>query len=150
MKFEFSAGGIVFQTANAKIEILMVQHGGYSHHWGFPKGHIGDHIKGESKEVAALREVKEETGINAEILRELRPIEYWYNYEKEKRKKTVYFFIMKALGGSFAEKDQEMQRVEWVPLVNVLQTLTYDSEKKLFQDSVLLIEELVKSEIIEV
>src|SRR5574337_540131 len=132
MKFEFSAGGVVYKkipstsSGQNQILILVSQHSQH-HGWVFPKGLIGDkeHLKGEKKEDTAVREVKEETGIDGEIVEAVTPVVYWYNWEGEKRKKTVYYFIMKHLGGNTEERDHEMEAVEWLPMDQVLDRLTY-------------------------
>ena len=131
---EFSAGGVVVKHQNSRNEILVVKHGKYGH-WSFPKGHIGDKIQGESKETAALREVKEETGTTAEILEELKPETYWYQRDGEKRKKTVYFFLMRYVSGNTSDRDHEMEEVEWLPDVEVLDRLTYPSDKAVWQEA---------------
>lgn len=141
MMFEFSAGGVVFRKHQNKVDILMVQHGGYSHHWSFPKGHIGDKIEGESKEEAAVREVKEETGIDAVLVRELTPIEFWYSRDGEKRKKKVYFYVMEFRGGDFKKKDFEMQKVVWIPIELVEKKVTHTSDKEMFLEAKKYIEE---------
>src|SRR3990167_7201413 len=135
MKFEFSAGGIVFQNQKSKIKnqkdgllILLCQHS-YHHGWGFPKGLIGDSVKGEGKIETAVREVEEETGAKAEIIRALNPITYWYQFENEKIKKTVYYYIMKYTEGDITKHDTEMENVEWVESKNVLSKLTFPSDK---------------------
>lgn len=144
MKFEFSAGGIVYKQDKGQIFILIAQH---SQHlgWVFPKGLIGDTQKGEKKEVTAVREVKEETGIDAEIVEQLPKIEYWYRFEGEMRKKTVYYYIMKHLGGSFDEKDHEMKNVEWVNIDEVLDKLTYKSDKGVWQKAKEIIQHIAKA-----
>lgn len=131
MKLEFSAGGIVYKKANNEIKILVSQHSQH-HGWVFPKGLIGDKHKGEKKEVTAVREVKEETGIDAEIVRELEPVSYWYVFKGEKIKKTVYYYLMKFLGGDFKDRDFEMENVEWLPVEEVEDRLTYKSDKKVW------------------
>ena len=93
MKFQFSAGGIVFKKENGKTFVLVSQHSQH-HGWVFPKGLIGDHIEGESKESTAIREVEEETGILAKILRPLSPVNYWYVWNKEKIKKSVKPYVI--------------------------------------------------------
>lgn len=132
IKFEFSAGGIVFRKEDDTIRILVAQHSMH-HGWVFPKGLIGDNHKGEKKDVTAIREVKEETGIDAEIIEELPKIEYWYKFEGELRKKTVYYYIMKYIGGSFEERDNEMEAVEWLPFGEVAERLTYKSDKEVWE-----------------
>jgi len=150
MKFEFSAGGIVCQNQKSKtkgqngILILLCQHS-FHHGWGFPKGLIGDKVKGEKKETTAIREVEEETGAKAEILEALDPISYWYVFEGEKIKKTVYYFVMKYLEGDITKHDNEMENVEWLPIEKVLERLTFKSDKKVFEAALPLIEKLAAS-----
>lgn len=140
-KLEFSAGGVVYKKENGQTLILVSQHS-YHHGWVFPKGLIGDRVEGEKKIDTAVREVKEETGIDAEIVQELASISYWYVYEGEKRKKTVYYYIMKALGGDFSERDTEMEDVEWLLIDKVDERLSYKSDKKVFKQARPLIEGL--------
>jgi 8-oxo-dGTP diphosphatase len=126
MKFEFSAGGIVYKKEEGKTFILLGQHSGHKG-WVFPKGLIGDHKKREGKEETAVREVKEETGVEAEIEKQITPVKYWYVWEGEKRKKTVYYFLMKETGGNINDHDWEMSDVKWVGVEEVEKTLTYPS-----------------------
>lgn len=146
MKFEFSAGGVVFKNkkvkSNEQIEILLCQHS-YHHGWGFPKGLIGDHKKGESKEETAIREVEEETGARAEILDALDPVTYWYKLKDETIKKTVYFFVMKYIDGDITKHDFEMENVEWIESDKVLDKLTYKSDKEVFKKAAPIIRRLV-------
>ena len=146
MKFEFSAGGIVYKKENAKIYILVSQHSQHKG-WVFPKGLIGDkdHIKGEKKEATAIREVREETGAKAEIVKQIIPVTYWYVLEAEKRKKTVYYFIMKYVGGDITKHDFEMADVEWLPSDKVLDRLTYKGDKDAYKEALPLIKKLAKS-----
>jgi len=150
MKFEFSAGGVVYKhgtkqkggsTRNSTedILILLAQHSQH-HGWVFPKGIIGDSKENESKEETAVREVEEETGVLAEILQPLEPVSYWYQWESEKRKKTVYYFIMEYISEDKNKKDQEMEAVEWLSIDAVAGRLTYPSDKKVWAAAQPLIE----------
>lgn len=134
MKFEFSAGGIVFKKEGTKILILVAQHSQH-HGWVFPKGLIGDKVKGEEKENTALREVEEETGIKGKILKPLTPVEYWYVFGGEKIKKKVYYFLMEEAGGNIENHDNEMENVEWLPKENVEERLTYKSDKQVWEEA---------------
>ncbi len=139
MKFEFSAGGIVYKPirqAQGKKEflILVCQHSQH-HGWVFPKGLIGDNIKGEKKEDTAVREVEEETGVKAVIRKALKPVTYWYVFEGEKIKKTVYYFIMEYVSGDITKHDHEMENVEWLPTDEVEKRLTYNSDKKVWKEA---------------
>jgi 8-oxo-dGTP pyrophosphatase MutT (NUDIX family) len=144
MKFQFSAGGIVFRSSqnlgfkpkfsNQRIEILVCQHSQH-HGWVFPKGLIGDHIKDEGKKETALREVKEETGILGKIIKPLNPIGYWFILDGEKIQKTVYYFIMEYVAGDTDDHDFEMENVEWLKKEKVEKRLTYESDKKVWQEA---------------
>jgi len=139
MKLEFSAGGIVYKYKKLNIKnkkrgvlILVAQHSGHKG-WVFPKGLIGDYIENEVKEETALREVKEETGVVGKILNSLTPVTYWYVFEGEKRRKTVYYFLMEYISGNINDHDWEMQEVEWIPVDEVEKRLTYSSDKKVWK-----------------
>lgn len=134
MRLEFSAGGVVLQKKNHKTEILLGQHSQH-HGWVFPKGIIGDKIEGESKEATAIREVQEETGIVGKIIAPLSPVTYWYQFKGEKRKKTVYYFVMEYVSGDTKDHDWEMETVEWLPPDKVAERLTYPSDKKVWQEA---------------
>lgn len=133
MRFEFSAGGVVFRRITnyekqKNVEILVAQHSQH-HGWVFPKGIID---KDEKKEETALREVEEETGIVGKILKPLQPVTYWYNLEGEKIKKTVYYFLMEFVSGDTKNHDDEMENVEWIPREEVEKKLTYKSDKEVW------------------
>jgi len=140
MKQEYSAGGVVFRKNNESkgIEILIAQHS-LHHGWIFPKGHIADTIKNESKEEAALREVKEETGIDGKIIQPLRPIEYAFEKGEERIHKTVYYFLMEYLSGDSSIRDHEMEQVEWLPSEEVANRLTYESDTSVWEEAQTLI-----------
>lgn len=132
MKFEFSAGGIVYKNQKDKILILVAQHSQH-HGWVFPKGLIGDQIKGEKKEETAVREVEEESGIKAKIVESFKPVTYWYVFEGEKVKKTVYYFLMEYQSGDIKNHDFEMENIEWLDINEVEKRLTYKSDKQVWQ-----------------
>jgi len=139
MKFEFSAGGLVYKKERGKILILVAQHSQH-HGWVFPKGLIDQKPKTkdkrlETKEEAALREVKEETGISAKIIKPLTPVSYWYNFEGEKIKKTVYYFLMEYVSGDTKDHDFEMENVECIPMDEVENRLTYKSDREVWKQA---------------
>ncbi len=137
MTFQFSAGGVVFRKEGPKTLILVAQHSQH-HGWVFPKGLIGDHKKGEKKEETAVREVEEETGIRAEILKPLTPVTYWFVFEKEKIRKTVYYFLMDFIEDT-GKRDKEMENVAWLEKNEVMEKLTYKSDKSVWQEAERLI-----------
>lgn len=138
MRFEFSAGGIVYKEENGKLLILVSQHSQH-HGWVFPKGIIGDTHTGETKETTALREVEEEAGVVGKILKPLTPVTYWYVWEGDKRKKTVYYFLMEFVSGDITKHDHEMEAVEWLPVEEVAKRLTYKTDKEAWEEAKKLI-----------
>ena len=134
MKFEFSAGGIVYKKEGNKLLILVSQHSQH-HGWVFPKGLIGDKIKNEGKEETALREVEEETGVRGKIVKPLKEVQYWYVFDKEKIKKTVYYFLMEYVSGDIKNHDFEMENVEWIEPEKVEDRLTYKSDKQVWEEA---------------
>jgi len=142
MKFQFSAGGIVYKKENNETLILISQHSQH-HGWVFPKGLIGDHVEQENKEQTALREVKEETGVDGKIIRALNPITYWFVMDKdpsagsgqEKIRKTVYYYLMEYVGGDITKHDHEMEEVGWLPANKVEARLTYKSDKIVWKEA---------------
>lgn len=139
MKREFSAGGVVFKKENGSTFILVSQHSGH-HGWVFPKGFIGDKKAGESKEETAIREVKEETGVDGKIIKPLTPVTYWFQMDGEKHQKTVYYFIMEYVGGDIADHDWEMEDVEWLLPAEVEKRLSFKSDKKVWEEAKTIIE----------
>ncbi len=134
MKFEFSAGGIVYKKEEGNVFVLVSQHSQH-HGWVFPKGRIGDHIENEKKEETAIREVEEETGAKGKIIKSLKPIVYFYEWEGKKIKKTVYYFLMEYESGDITKHDFEMENVEWLKKEEVENRLTYPSDKKIWQEA---------------
>jgi 8-oxo-dGTP pyrophosphatase MutT (NUDIX family) len=84
---------------------------------------------GEAPDAAALREVREETGLQARIVRSLGDINYWYVWEGQRVRKKVSFFLMEATGGDVSLHDHEMEEVRWFPLHEANRAASYKSER---------------------
>lgn len=102
--------------------------------WGLPKGEIED---GESPQEAALREVREETGVVAEIVDELDKVTYWFSRPKDRVRirKTVQFFLMRAEGGNITDHDDEVEEVRFFALSEALDRTRYDNEVQLLKQA---------------
>lgn len=98
--------------------------------WGLPKGAVSE---GETSEAAALREVREETGIEARIVRPLDTIEYFFRAGDTLIQKRVDFYLMEYVGGELEPQLSEVDAVEWVELTSSLKRASFDSERKLLE-----------------
>jgi 8-oxo-dGTP pyrophosphatase MutT (NUDIX family) len=109
------------------VEIALV---GYprEHIWVLPKGTPS---LGESPEQTAIREVREETGIEAYILNELGSIEYWFARRGVRFHKEVAHFLMVAMGGDVSLHDHEYDDARWFAFEEALHTLTHANEAAL-------------------
>ena len=127
-KREISAGGVVYRRGDDGIEIVLAsrrtRRGQLA--WGLAKGGIEDE---ESMEDAAVREVREETGLLAEIEASLGETRYFYVWENVRIRKTVHFFLMRHKGGDFDDRDDEMEEVRWFPLERALKRAAYRGER---------------------
>jgi len=129
---EVSAGGVVYRGGGDAVEILLAarrtRRGDLA--WGLAKGGIEPD---ESIEEAAVREVREETGIEAEIEENLGETRYFYVWDDVRVRKVVHFFLMRAVGGDTADHDDEMEDVRWFPLARALKRAAYKGEREVLQ-----------------
>ncbi|MDQ4107472.1 MAG: NUDIX hydrolase [Actinomycetota bacterium] len=127
-KREISAGGVVYRRNDDEVEVVLAsrrtRRGQLA--WGLAKGGIEDE---ESMEDAAVREVREETGLLAEIEASLGETRYFYVWENVRIRKTVHFFLMRHTGGDIDDRDDEMEEVRWFPLERALQRAAYRGER---------------------
>ena len=131
---EVSAGGLVIDSTGTK-GLLIARRDQRDQTrliWSLPKGHIEE---GETPEIAAIREVAEETGITSEISRSLGVIDFWFMASGKRIHKTVHHFLFKEVGGSLQPQVTEVDDVAWVPLEEVVERLAYPDEKKLIARS---------------
>jgi len=128
--YETSAGGLVVDRVGAASTAALIgridRRGRLE--WVLPKGHVEP---GETAEQAAVREIREETGLHARIVSALGPIEYWFVADGRRVHKTVHHYLLEATGGTLGTEDVEVSEVAWVPLDELVSRLRHASERRL-------------------
>jgi len=95
-----------------------------------PKGRID---AGESMAEAATREVREETGIEAELVEKLGDVRYWYRRDGRSIAKVVSFYLFSYRSGDTADHDHEVEEARWMPLAQAARELSYDGEREMVE-----------------
>jgi 8-oxo-dGTP pyrophosphatase MutT (NUDIX family) len=123
---EFSAGGVVVRRMRGRPFVAVVRV--RDEIFALPKGHpTGD----ESPEEAARREVREETGVEAEVVEKLGDIRYWYARQGQRVRKIVSFFLFRYRSGSVDDHDHEVEEALWIPLDEAPHRLAYEGEREM-------------------
>ncbi len=138
--YRISSGGVVFRPAGTGYEVALIRvRRADGDAWALPKGWVE---KGEDLEHTAVREVREETGLDAKVLRKLGEITYEFYSKADRNRivKTVHLFLMECLGGNTADHDDEVEEVRWFPLGDALWTLTYKNEREMVEKAASLIQ----------
>ena len=127
-----AAGGVVLRGNGEAAEVVLAGRDS-DRTWVFPKGTPDP---GETIEETALREVREETGLEVEIVRPIGVIDYWFAVPGERVHKLVHFFLMRPRGGDVSEHDHEYDDVRWVPVAEARRLLTYDTYREMLDRAV--------------
>jgi 8-oxo-dGTP pyrophosphatase MutT (NUDIX family) len=128
-----SAGGVVFRRENSRVEVVIVSVG-VQHRWQLPKGLVDG---GESPEVTAVREAREEAGVTTQVVQPIETIEYWYagleNGIRVRFHKRVHFYLLEFLSGDTKDHDWEVNEARWVPIDDAASQLAFDSERRVVE-----------------
>jgi 8-oxo-dGTP pyrophosphatase MutT (NUDIX family) len=123
---ELSAGGIVVRGEQT-IVIVPTRRGAQGQRvLGLPKGHVDP---GETPEEAATREVREETGVDADLVEKLGDVRYFYQRDGKRIFKRVRFFLFAYRSGSLDDHDDEVEEARWMPLAEAATALSYTGER---------------------
>lgn len=138
---EASAGGVVIRNGADGYEVVLISVERYrATRWQLPKGHVE---AGENLEEAALREVREETGISAEIITPLTTIDYSFLTRRGQRQirihKFVRFYLMRYLSGSTADHNWEVVEAQWFPIQQAVKRLAFVGERERVEEAIALL-----------
>jgi 8-oxo-dGTP pyrophosphatase MutT (NUDIX family) len=123
---EFSAGGVVVRGDECVVIVPTRRAADGSRVLALPKGHPEP---GESPAQAALREVREEAGIETRLVEQLGDIRYWYMRGGQRISKVVSFFLLQYVGGELGDHDGEVEDARWLALQDAARDLTYRGER---------------------
>lgn len=125
MKYEKSCGVIVYRKHERQVDLLLIKNR-YGGHWSFPKGHVEG---AETEEQTALREVKEETGLEVDLQAGFRQtVEY---FPKPNVRKQVVYFLGEAKSSRVKMQKEEISRALWADIRRAFNIVTFENDKHL-------------------
>lgn len=123
---EFSAGGVVVRDRHCIVIVPTRRAADGAKVLALPKGHPDGE---ETAADAALREVREETGVDAQLVEKLGDVRYWYMRGGRRIAKVVSFFLLEYTAGELEDHDHEVEDARWMPLERAALELTYRGER---------------------
>ena len=138
-----SAGGVPFRHKDGEIEVALISVG-KEPRWQLPKGLVG---RNEAPEETALREVREETGLETTMVGPLDTIDYWYyaptrGGKRIRYHKLVHYYLLRYTTGSTADHDHEVNEARWFEITQAVEQLAFKNEKKVVRQAQKTIAEL--------
>lgn len=131
-KHATSAGGLVYDDRDDGRWVVLIAHEttGGDVLWTLPKGGIDD---GETLVETAVREVREETGLDTQVRAKLGVIDYWFVWRPDKVRyhKYVHYFLLNYVGGDFSRRDEEAFDVVWLPIDQAIARMSHPNEVRL-------------------
>ncbi len=135
---EISAGGVVVRGEEVVVIVPTRRAPDGSRVLALPKGHVNP---GETALQAAEREVREETGVTVELVRELGEVRYWYRRDGRTIGKSVAFYLFRYVSGDTADHDDEVEEARWIGLRKAQTALTHAAEREMVQRALAYLQE---------
>jgi len=133
---ETSAGGVVVRCTGDGPRYLLILDG--HRNWGFPKGHIDE---GESPDIAARREIEEETGLSDLILRApLGMVDWFFRHEGRLIHKFCHYYLFESKSGApTPQPDEGITACEWYAKREAVRAIAYDNARGLLRSAALVV-----------
>ena len=136
---QISAGGVAFRWKDSNPEVVLVSVKPKLR-WQLPKGIVDP---GESPEVTAVREVREEAGVETDRLDLIETVEYWYrsfrNGKPVRFHKFVHFYLLQYRSGNVSDHDHEVDEARWVSFDEAVEMLAFTSEREVVEKARVMI-----------
>ncbi|HEX2718881.1 MAG TPA: NUDIX hydrolase [Gemmatimonadaceae bacterium] len=128
---ETSAGGVVFRVAGGAEPLFLLIRDSYRN-WGFPKGHLEPD---ERPEAAALREVREETGLDGLELRgEIETIDWYFRFRGKLIHKVCHFYLMETSStATCPQRAEGITACRWMPIAQAIRTISYANARTVLE-----------------
>ncbi len=129
---ETSAGGLCIKVEDGEpyVAVILRRNRGGRLEWCLPKGHLEE---GETTEDAAVREIREETGVSGTVICHLSSVEYWFKGSHARVHKMVHHYLTEYTGGTITaenDPDREAEDAAWVKLKAAPEVLSYANERR--------------------
>jgi 8-oxo-dGTP pyrophosphatase MutT (NUDIX family) len=125
---EVSAGGVVLRGDDVLVIVPTRRAADGNAVLALPKGHVDP---GETPAQAAAREVREEGGVDAELVSELGDVRYVYMRDGRRVLKRVTYFAFRYRGGDVADHDDEVEEARWMPADEAARVLSYQGDREM-------------------
>ncbi len=136
-KEERSAGGVVYRMDSGRALFLLIRDS-YKN-WGFPKGHLEGN---EAPELAALREVQEETGLGDLALRgEIDTIDWYFRFRGRLIHKICHFYLMESASTETSpQREEGITACRWAPMGDAMQAISYANARAVLERAAAMVD----------